>query len=191
MAPKRARASNARGFGGTADNCTRRYPEPVATAAYTPEREIVILPPRRWEGFALRELWSYRELLYFLTKREGLGYGDGKILLQQADTTLVALDANTGKVVWTAKNGDPKIGETNTNAPHVFNDKVITGISGGATFAVALKVAEQAKQGSLMLAMLPDTGERYLTTPLFEGIAEDMNEEELAIMRSTPGYQLG
>jgi cysteine synthase A len=42
-----------------------------------------------------------------------------------------------------------------------------------------------------MLAMLPDTGERYLTTPLFEGIAEDMNEEELAIMRSTPGYQLG
>jgi cysteine synthase A len=68
---------------------------------------------------------------------------------------------------------------------------IFTGISGGATFAVALKVAEQAKQGSLMLAMLPDTGERYLTTPLFEGIAEDMNEEELAIMRSTPGYQLG
>ncbi|GFE81969.1 methanol dehydrogenase [Steroidobacter agaridevorans] len=65
------------------------------------------------------------------TVNRGLAYGDGKILLQQADTTLVALDANTGKVMWSAKNGDPKIGETNTNAPHVFKDTVITGISGG------------------------------------------------------------
>src|SRR5215469_1914679 len=65
------------------------------------------------------------------TVNRGLAYGDGKIFLQQADTTLVALDANTGKVVWTAKNGNPKIGETNTNAPHVFGDKVLTGISGG------------------------------------------------------------
>jgi glucose dehydrogenase len=65
------------------------------------------------------------------TVNRGLAYGDGKIFLQQADTTLVALDAATGKVVWTAKNGNPKIGETNTNAPHVFKDKVITGISGG------------------------------------------------------------
>lgn len=65
------------------------------------------------------------------TVNRGLAYGDGKILLQQADTTLVALDAKTGKAVWTVKNGDPKVGETNTNAPHVFKDKVITGISGG------------------------------------------------------------
>ena len=65
------------------------------------------------------------------TVNRGLAYGDGKIFLQQADTTLVALDAKTGKVVWTAKNGDPKKGETNTNAPHVFGDKVLTGISGG------------------------------------------------------------
>ncbi|WP_456236551.1 methanol/ethanol family PQQ-dependent dehydrogenase [Derxia lacustris] len=65
------------------------------------------------------------------TVNRGLAYGDGKIFLQQADTTLVALDAVTGKVVWSVKNGDPKVGETNTNAPHVFKDKVITGISGG------------------------------------------------------------
>ena len=65
------------------------------------------------------------------TVNRGLAYGDGKIFLQQADTTLVALDAKTGKVVWTEKNGNPKIGETNTNAPHVFKDKVLTGISGG------------------------------------------------------------
>src|SRR5579884_2591450 len=65
------------------------------------------------------------------TVNRGLAYGDGKIFLQQADTTLVALDAKTGKVVWSVKNGNPKIGETNTNAPHVFKDKVLTGISGG------------------------------------------------------------
>ena len=65
------------------------------------------------------------------TVNRGLAYGDGKIFLQQADTTLVALDAETGKVIWSVINGDPKIGETNTNAPHVFKDKVITGISGG------------------------------------------------------------
>jgi len=65
------------------------------------------------------------------TVNRGLAYGDGKIFLQQADTTLVALDAKTGKVIWSQKNGNPKIGETNTNAPHVFKDKVITGISGG------------------------------------------------------------
>ena len=65
------------------------------------------------------------------TVNRGLAYGEGKILLQQADTTLVALDANSGEVVWSVKNGNPKIGETNTNAPFVMKDKVMTGISGG------------------------------------------------------------
>lgn len=67
---------------------------------------------------------------------------------------------------------------------------ILTGISGGSTFAVALKVAESAEPGSVILCMLPDTGERYMTTPLFQSIAEDMDEEELALSRSTPGYQL-
>lgn len=67
---------------------------------------------------------------------------------------------------------------------------IFTGISGGSTFAVARQVAERAPQGSVVLCMLPDTGERYMTTPLFEGIAEDMDEDELALSRSTPGYQL-
>jgi lanthanide-dependent methanol dehydrogenase len=65
------------------------------------------------------------------TVNRGLAYGDGKIFLQQADSTLVALDAKSGNVVWTAVNGDPKVGAVNTNAPHIFKDKVITGISGG------------------------------------------------------------
>ena len=67
---------------------------------------------------------------------------------------------------------------------------IFTGISGGSTFAVALQVAEKAAAGSVILAMLPDTGERYLTTPMFEGIAEDMDEEETRISKSTPGYQM-
>jgi lanthanide-dependent methanol dehydrogenase len=65
------------------------------------------------------------------TVYRGLAYADKKIFLQQADSTLVALDAGTGKVLWSVKNGDPKLGAVNTNAPHIFKDKVITGISGG------------------------------------------------------------
>lgn len=67
---------------------------------------------------------------------------------------------------------------------------ILTGISGGATFAVAMEMARQAKQGSVILAMLPDTGERYLTTPLFSDIAQDMDAEESEISRSTAGYQM-
>ena len=67
---------------------------------------------------------------------------------------------------------------------------ILTGISGGATFAVAIEVAEEAAPGTSILCMLPDTGERYLSTPLFEGIAEDMTDEEIAISQSTPGYQM-
>jgi lanthanide-dependent methanol dehydrogenase len=65
------------------------------------------------------------------TVNRGVAYAEGKVFLQQADSTLVALDAKSGKVVWSVKNGDPKLGAVNTNAPHIFKDKVITGISGG------------------------------------------------------------
>lgn len=70
------------------------------------------------------------------------------------------------------------------------HEGILTGISGGSTFAVAMQIAERAAPGTAILAMLPDTGERYMTTPLFEGIPEDMSEEEVEISRSTPGYQL-
>ena len=65
------------------------------------------------------------------TVSRGVAYSNGKIFLQQADTTLVALDAKTGKELWKVVTGNPKVGETTTNAPHVFKDKVITGVSGG------------------------------------------------------------
>lgn len=66
---------------------------------------------------------------------------------------------------------------------------IFCGISAGATFAVARQVAEHASAGSVILCMLPDTGERYLSTPLFEGIEAEMDEEEIALSRSTPGFQ--
>ncbi|GBD42084.1 Methanol dehydrogenase [cytochrome c] subunit 1 [bacterium HR39] len=65
------------------------------------------------------------------TVNRGVAYADGKIFLHQADTTLVALDAKTGQVIWQAKNGDPSKGETGTSAPMVYKDKVYVGISGG------------------------------------------------------------
>ena len=67
---------------------------------------------------------------------------------------------------------------------------IFTGISGGATFAAAMQVAEKAAPGSVILCMLPDTGERYLSSPLFEGIPEGMSDEETALSRSTPGYHM-
>ena len=65
------------------------------------------------------------------TVHRGVAYADGKIFLHQADTTLVALDAKTGKVVWSKVNGDPKKGETNTATVLPVKDKIIVGISGG------------------------------------------------------------
>jgi len=67
---------------------------------------------------------------------------------------------------------------------------IMTGISGGASFAVAMKVAENAAPGSVILCMIADSAERYITTPLFDAIEEDMNAEELALSRSTPGFQI-
>src|SRR5450759_3808214 len=65
------------------------------------------------------------------TVNRGVAYGEGKIFLHQADTTLVALNAQTGAVVWSVKNGDPSRGETGTSAAQVVKDKVLVGISGG------------------------------------------------------------
>ena len=63
---------------------------------------------------------------------------------------------------------------------------IFVGITAGATFAGALQVGKDAPKGANILCMLPDTGERYLSTPLFADIPADMTEEELEIMRSTP-----
>jgi lanthanide-dependent methanol dehydrogenase len=84
------------------------------------------------------------------TVYRGLAYAQNKIFLQQADTMLVALDAGTGKVLWSVKNGDPKVGAVNTNAPHVFKDKVITGISGGEWGVRGFLAAYDINNGTLV-----------------------------------------
>jgi cysteine synthase A len=68
---------------------------------------------------------------------------------------------------------------------------IFVGITAGATFAGALQVVKDAPTGATVLCMLPDTGERYLSTPLFASIPADMTPEEVEISRSTPGAQLG
>jgi cysteine synthase A len=64
---------------------------------------------------------------------------------------------------------------------------IFVGISAGATLAGALQVCASAPEGATVLCMLPDTGERYLSTPLFEGVSAEMSAEEMEISRSTPG----
>ena len=83
-------------------------------------------------------------------------------------------------------------GQDGINASKLLAQKegVFTGISGGSTFSVALDIAKRAEPGTVILCMLPDTGERYLSSPLFEDVGEDMNEEELALSFSTPGFHL-
>ena len=68
---------------------------------------------------------------------------------------------------------------------------IFVGISAGGTFAAAVQVAQEAPKGSTVLCMLPDTGERYLTTPLFADIPVDMTEDEKSILQSTPSYAEG
>lgn len=79
----------------------------------------------------------------------------------------------------------------NADAMRCSNDlakeeDIFVGIASGAKFA-ALQVAESAPKGATILCMLPDTGERYLSTPLFADVSPEMNEEEWEIARSTPG----
>jgi PQQ-dependent dehydrogenase (methanol/ethanol family) len=83
------------------------------------------------------------------TVNRGLAYADGMIFLNQADTTLVALDAKTGKVIWQKKNGDAKRGETGTSAPMVIKDKVLVGISGGEFGVQCRMTAYDLKTGNL------------------------------------------
>ena len=79
----------------------------------------------------------------------GLGYGDGKIILNQNDGMVVALDAMTGKKIWDVRNVDPKVGATNTNAPHVIKDKILTGCSGAEFGVRCFMAAYNLKDGSL------------------------------------------
>ena len=83
------------------------------------------------------------------TVNRGVAYGDGKIILNQADATVVALDAKTGKEMWRVKNGDAAKGETMTMAPMIVKDKVYVGIAGGEFGVQGRFTAYNLKDGSL------------------------------------------
>ncbi len=94
------------------------------------------------------------------TINRGVAYGDGKIFLHQADTTLVALDAKTGKPVWSVKTDDPGKGATGTDAPFVFKDKVYVGVSGGEFGVRGWVSAYSVKDGKMVwraYSMGPDS----------------------------------
>ncbi|MFG1297055.1 lanthanide-dependent methanol dehydrogenase XoxF5 [Xanthobacter sp. V13C-7B] len=103
---------------------------------HTPFPNIVYALDLNNEG---RIIWKYEPkqdpnvipVMCCDTVNRGLAYADGKIFLHQADTKVVALDAKTGKVLWSAVNGDPKKGETNTATVMPVGDKLLVGISGG------------------------------------------------------------
>ncbi len=132
-----------------------------------------------WEYVPIQDYDQTVPVMCCDTVNRGLAYGDGKILLQQADTTLVALNAKSGAKVWSVKNGDSKLGQTNTNAPHVMKDKVITGMS-GAEFGVRCWInAYGLKDGKRLwraYSMGPDTDmlvDPVKTTSLGQPIGAD------------------
>ena len=84
------------------------------------------------------------------TVNRGVAYGDGLIFLHQADTTLVALDAKTGKVAWSVADGDPTKGETGTSAPMVIKNAVLIGNSGAEFGVVGHVTAYDTKSGKLL-----------------------------------------
>jgi PQQ-dependent dehydrogenase (methanol/ethanol family) len=101
------------------------------------------------------------------TVNRGVAYGDGKIFLHQADTTLVALDAKTGKVEWSVKNGDPSKGATGTSAPLVVKDKVLIGISGGEFGVQCHVTAYDLKSGKqVWRAFSSGTDDQILVDPV-------------------------
>jgi lanthanide-dependent methanol dehydrogenase len=87
------------------------------------------------------------------TVNRGLAYADGKIFMNQLDTTTVALDAATGKELWKVKQGDYKNGQTITSAPMVIKDKVISGISGGEFGVRGFVTANDANTGKQVWRM--------------------------------------
>ena len=113
------------------------------------------------------------------TVNRGVAYGDGKIILHQADTSVVALNAETGAVEWKVANGDAKKGETGTSAPMVVKDKVLIGISGGEFGVRGSMTAYNIKDGTQAwraYSMGPDSDilvDPVKTTHLGEAVGKD------------------
>ena len=120
------------------------------------------------------------------TVNRGVAYADGKIFLHQADDTLVALDAKTGKLAWSAKNGDPKKGQTGTSAPLVVKDKVLVGTSGGEFGVQCSLAAYDVNDGKLAWRAYSEGPDNEIlvdpekTTALGKPVGKDFEPEDLA-----------
>lgn len=120
---------------------------------HTPFPNIVYALDLDHEG---KILWKYEPrqdsgvvpLMCCDTVSRGLAYGDGKIFLYQADTTLAALDAITGDLLWSVKNGDPAKGATGTSAPALIKNRVLVGVSGGEFGVRGYLTAYDVKTGA-------------------------------------------
>ncbi len=88
------------------------------------------------------------------------------------------------KVQYACRNGDQIFMVIELARQIAADEGIFVGISSGATLAAAFEVADKADEGSVILAMLPDTGERYLSTPLFEGVNEGSDDDWLASLAS-------
>ena len=96
-----------------------------------------------------------------------------------------AMDTNCAEAILTIANASAMECARNL----ALQEGIFVGISAGGTLAAALQVAESAPEGSNILAMLPDTGERYLSTPLFESVDAEMSDAEKDLSASTPSCQ--
>ena len=120
------------------------------------------------------------------TVNRGLAYSDGKIFLHQADDKLIALDAKTGKLVWTATNGDPTKGQTGTSAPLVVKDKVLVGTSGGEFGVQCSMTAYDEKTGKQVWKAYSEGPDNEImvdpekTTALGKPVGKDFEPEDLA-----------
>ena len=102
-----------------------------------------------------------------------------------SDLTQAAIDDKLIDEI-VAVNGDEAMAMSRALAQQ---EGIFVGTSSGATLAAALEYAKTAPKGANIVAMLPDTGERYLSTPLFGEIGEDMTEEEVTLSKSTPNFR--
>ena len=119
------------------------------------------------------------------TVNRGLSFGDGKVFLHQADTTLVALNAKTGKVAWSVKDGDTAKGETGTSAPFIYKDKVLVGTSGGEFGVQCHVTAYDIKDGKQVWRGYSEGPDDQIlvddkTTALGKPIGKDFKPEDLA-----------
>src|SRR5437588_724481 len=123
--------------------CARCYSLPVLALDLNNEGKIL------WK-YEPRQDPNVIPIMCCDTVNRGVAYADGKIFLHQADTTLVALDAKTGKVVWSVMDGEAGKGQSGTDAPFVFKDKVLVGISGGEFGVKGWVSAYNIKDGKLV-----------------------------------------